>query len=69
MIITTGNQYRNKKNGLLYRVNAIVRHHETLEYNVVYEALYDTTLQYRYWVREVDSFIEKFEEVDSNAVL
>jgi hypothetical protein len=48
--------YRHYK-GMLYRVNKIVRHSETLEELVYYEALYENKLG-AFWVRPLSMFLE-----------
>lgn len=55
MIIENG-IYRHYK-GMLYRVNKIVRHSETLEELVYYEALYENKLG-AFWVRPLSMFLE-----------
>ena len=42
--------------GMLYKVHFVVRHSESLEYLVVYEALYDNP-NGKYWVRPYEMFI------------
>ncbi|MFA6404893.1 MAG: DUF1653 domain-containing protein [Candidatus Paceibacterota bacterium] len=49
--------YKHSKTGNLYRAHFIVKHSETLEDMVVYEALYDNDKS-KYWVRQLSSFIE-----------
>ena len=48
--------YRHYK-GMMYRVTDVVRHSETLEELVVYEALYENELG-RMWVRPKGMFME-----------
>ncbi|MBU0975506.1 MAG: DUF1653 domain-containing protein [Patescibacteria group bacterium] len=60
--------------GHKYRVIGIVKHSETLEDLVIYEALYDNELS-KLWVRPLELFIDeveyegkkmkRFEQVDS----
>ena len=55
MIIENG-IYRHYK-GMLYRVHKTVRHSETLEELVYYEALYENKLG-AFWVRPLSMFLE-----------
>lgn len=50
-------RYQHFKGGL-YRVIDVVKHSETLEDLVLYEALYDNSRS-KLWVRPVKMFIEK----------
>jgi hypothetical protein len=54
--IVVGATYKHYKNKL-YRVHGIVRHSETLEELVLYEALYQNSLG-KMWVRPKEMFIE-----------
>ncbi|MBP6994033.1 DUF1653 domain-containing protein [Candidatus Woesebacteria bacterium] len=47
--------YRHYKGGT-YKIHFIVKHTETLEDLVVYEALYNNP-KAKYWVRPIDSFV------------
>lgn len=49
--------YKHSKSGNLYKVHFIVKHSETLEDMVVYEALYDNPKS-KFWVRPVSMFEE-----------
>lgn len=46
--------------GFLYKVHFIVKHSETLEDLVVYEALYDNPRS-KYWARPLKMFLETVE--------
>ncbi len=46
--------------GDFYKVMAVVRHSETLEFLVLYEALYDNPRS-KLWVRPLDMFMEEVE--------
>jgi hypothetical protein len=59
--VYAGQNYRNKKNRQLYKVLLIGKHSETLEDVVGYLALYKCKNDI--WVRPLDLFKEKFEEV------
>ena len=52
-------KYRHYK-GKIYQVLGIATHTETLEFYVMYEALYDKPGS-KYWVRPYDMFIETVE--------
>lgn len=52
--------YRHYKTGNLYRVIGVGKHSETLEYLVVYEALYENKLS-KLWVRPLAMFEELVE--------
>lgn len=52
-------KYRHYK-GNLYKVHFVVRHSETLEYLVCYEALYENN-EGKYWVRPLEMFLEDVE--------
>jgi hypothetical protein len=52
--------YRNKKNRQIYQVQDLATHTETLEHLVVYYSLKDVD---KIWVRPLELFKEKFEEV------
>ncbi len=54
---TNGQLFRHYK-GKLYKFLGVVRHSETLEELVLYEALYDNDLG-RTWVRPKEMFFEK----------
>lgn len=62
--INIGKVYRNKKTGLLYKVEGMGRYTEEpmeLELMVIYKALYQSTNPF--WVRPYELFLVKFEEV------
>ena len=42
--------YKHSKTGNLYKVHFVAKHSETLEYMVVYEALYDNSMS-KFWAR------------------
>lgn len=52
--------YKHSKTGHKYRVHFIVKHSETLEDMVVYEALYDNEKS-KFWVRPLKEFEELVE--------
>lgn len=54
--LVPGAKYRHYK-GMEYRVHGIVRHSETLEELVLYEALYENP-QGKMWVRPKQMFLE-----------
>lgn len=51
-------KYRHSKSGNEYKVLGVVRHSETLEEMVLYEALYDNEMG-KMWVRPIGMFMEK----------
>lgn len=53
-------KYRHYKGGL-YRVLGVVKHSESLEDLVLYEALYDNPRS-KLWVRPLKMFVEKVED-------
>lgn len=57
--LVIGGLYKHYK-GNFYRVKGIVRHSETLEELVHYEALYENELG-RQWVRPIDMFLSEIE--------
>ena len=56
--------YRHSKTGNLYRLHYVVKHSETLEDLVVYEALYENEVS-KFWARQVSMWNE---EVEVNGV-
>ncbi len=52
--------YKHSKSGREYKVIDIVKHSETLEDMVLYEALYENEIS-KLWVRPVDMFTEEVE--------
>ena len=62
-----GGIYKHYKNQQSYRVIDIVKHSETLEELVLYEALYENDLG-RLWVRPLDMFMQKVELQDGSFV-
>lgn len=54
-----GGLYRHYK-GKMYKVHQVVRHSETLEELVIYEALYENPLG-RWWARPLTMFLETVE--------
>jgi len=56
--------YRHSKTGNLYRLHFVVKHSETLEDLVVYEALYENEVS-KFWARPVSMWDE---EVEVNGV-
>ena len=54
--IVEGGKYKHYK-GNFYKVHFVVRHSETLEYLVCYEALYENK-DGMYWVRPLKMFLE-----------
>lgn len=61
--VVPGKVYRNKKHGTLYAVYTFVRHSENLETMVAYGPL-TASLDSTPWVRALDLFRKKFEEVE-----
>jgi hypothetical protein len=57
--LVIGGLYQHYK-GMKYRVHGVVRHSETLEELVLYEALYENDLG-KMWVRPKEMFLEKIE--------
>lgn len=55
--------YKHSKKGTLYKVHFIVKHSETLEDMVVYEALYDNKMS-KLWVRPAKMWFEEVEVED-----
>ena len=53
-------KYQHSKTGNFYKVIAVVRHSETLEEFVFYEALYKNLVS-KFWVRPLKMFLEKVE--------
>ena len=47
--------------GMKYRVLGVVKHSETLEDLVIYEALYDNKVS-KLWVRPLEMFLDKIEK-------
>lgn len=62
-----GSCYRHYK-GNLYRVHGVVRHSETCEEMVHYEALYENPLG-KFWVRPLEMFLSEVELDDGQRVL
>lgn len=58
--------YKHSKTGNEYKVHFIVKHSETLEDMVVYEALYNNNLS-KYWVRPLNIF-EEIIEIKGNKI-
>ena len=56
-----GGIYRNWKTKNLYKVHGIVKHSETLEPMVYYEALYDNP-ESKFWVRPLSMFTDMKEK-------
>jgi hypothetical protein len=54
--IKVGDIYKHRK-GNLYRIDAVAKHSETLEYMVVYTALYDNP-DGKIWTRPLHSFLD-----------
>lgn len=55
MDILSDQIYKHSKSGNLYKVIALVKHSETLEDMVVYEAMYDNKVS-KFWVRPLEMF-------------
>ena len=56
--------YKHSKTGNLYRLHFVVKHSETLEDLIVYEALYENEVS-KFWARPVSMWNE---EVEVNGV-
>ena len=56
--------YKHSKTGNLYRLHFVVKHSETLEDLIVYEALYENEVS-KFWARPVSMWDE---EVEVNGV-
>ena len=62
MIVLKPGVYRHFK-GMEYRVHRVVKHSETMEEFVLYEALYDNPKS-QWWVRPLSMFLENVSRDD-----